>query len=427
MNGLRAFEMQHSFRKFVRYARVNGLGMAVKAAVQRIFEVPKPSGTVFLPGPPTTITTTPPVAHNKIDVLGYYNSFIGFPHGNAEQLQSAPKLMQWVIPSFGFGSGGHLNIFRFMNMLAARGHPQRLVILPPHNWSSVEVAKAAIAEWYFPLNAEVAFGVEGFVPAEITLATGWQTAYWVSKHRASKEKFYFVQDFEPLFHSISSEYFLAENTYKLGLKAITAGTWLAELLTKDYNMRCGAVSFSCDHKHYYPRERREQPNFNILFYSRHVSRRRLFELGMAALAKVCAVDSRVAVIFAGGDVGGFDFPYKHLNCGELTLAELPDLYSQCDLAVVLSGTNLSLLPLEVAACKCPVVMNDSPSARWLLPDDAAYYAPLDPDGMADVIVAAIQDNDARQRRAEAGYSIAQASSWEVQADKFLTIIEELKG
>jgi glycosyltransferase involved in cell wall biosynthesis len=305
--------------------------------------------------------------------------------------------------------------------------PQRLVILPPYDWPDVAAARDAIAKWYFPLNAEIAFGVEGFAPAEITLATGWQTAYWVAHHRASAEKFYFVQDFEPWFHSISSEYFLAENTYKLGLKAITAGSWLSETLSRDYGMRCGAVSFSCEHDFYYPRERREQPNLNILFYSRHVSRRRLFELGMAALAQVCAEEPRAAVIFAGGDVGGFEFPYKHLNAGELSLAELPDLYSQCDLALVLSGTNLSLLPLELAACKCPLVMNDSPSARWLLPDEAAYYAPLDPRGMAETILAAIRDEDGRRARAEAAHAIAAASSWEAQADRMLAILQELKG
>ncbi|AWX93896.1 hypothetical protein DPM13_15130 [Paracoccus mutanolyticus] len=55
----------------------------------------------------------------------------------------------------------------------------------------------AIAEWYFPLNASLSLGVEGFRPSAVTFATGWQTAYWVAKHRASAEKLYFVQDFEP--------------------------------------------------------------------------------------------------------------------------------------------------------------------------------------------------------------------------------------
>ena len=107
--------------------------------------------------------------------------------------------------------------------------------------------------------------------------------------------------------------------------------------------------------------------------------------------------------------------------------DLPDLYAQCDLALVLSGTNLSLLPLELAACKCPVVMNDSPSARWLLPDDAAWYAPLDPDGMAQTILAAIRDTAGRTARAEAAWQIARDSSWGAQADRLVDLLTELKG
>lgn len=409
--------MNNNLRKFWRYTRAKGLRAAVGTSIRRMIDGPKPVESVFLPAP----------ANNKTDIIGYYNSFLGHPHGNPADLAKVEtKTLQWVIPSFGFGSGGHLNIFRLINMLSARGYKQRLVILPPYDWVNAEAARVAIEAWYFPLDAEIALGVSGFVASEFTFATGWQTAYWVAHHRASSEKIYFVQDFEPSFHAISSEYFLAENTYKLGLKAITAGRWLSDKLSQDYGMRCGSISFSCEHDHYFPQERRVQPNFNILFYSRHVSRRRLFELGITALAKVCEKTPNAAVIFAGGDVAGFDFPYNHLNAGELSLAELPDLYSQCDLALVLSGTNLSLLPLELAACRCPVVMNDSPSARWLLPDEAAYYAPLNPDGMADIILAAIRDDAGRHARAEAAYQVAKASSWEEQADRFVTLLSELK-
>lgn len=410
--------MNNSLRKFARYARAHGVKSALRTALRRMIDGRIAADSVF----PTAADS------GKIDVMAYYAAFLGQPHGNAADVGQAPaNTMQWVIPNFGFGSGGHLNIFRFMNMLADRGYPQRLVILPPYDWPDVAAARAALEKWYAPLNAEIALGVAGFAPSAMTFATGWQTAYWVAQHQASAEKFYFVQDFEPHFHAVSTEYFLAENTYRLGLKGITAGTWLSEKLSADYGMRCGAVSFSCEHDHYYPRDRQPHKAFNILFYSRHVSRRRLFELGLAALARVCAQAPEVTVIFAGGDISGFHVPFSHVNKGELSLAELPDLYSQCDLALVLSGTNLSLLPLELAACKCPVVMNDSPSARWLLPDDAAFYAPLDPQGMADTILAAIRDEAGRKARAVAAFQIAQASSWEAQADRLVALLTELKG
>lgn len=410
--------MHNNLRKFIRHAKAKGVRATLRATMHRVFGGPRRTETVFVPE----------AGGQKIDVASCYQTFLGQPHGSAADLAGvAAGTLQWVIPNFGFGSGGHLNIFRFINLLADRGYQQRLVILPPYDWDDAAAARRAMEAWYMPLRAEIALGVAGFVASEVTLATGWQTAYWVAQHQASREKFYFVQDFEPFFHSISAEYFLAENTYKLGLKAITAGSWLADKLSQDYGMRCGAVSFSCEHAHYFPRPRQPSPRFNILFYSRHVSRRRLFELGLAALARVCEQAPEVTVIFAGGDVSGYDIGFEHSNKGELSLAELPDLYAQCDLALVLSGTNLSLLPLELAACKCPVVMNDSPSARWLLPDEAAYYAPLDPAGMAATILAAMRDEAGRKARSEAAYQIAQASSWEAQADQFVEILNRLKG
>lgn len=407
------------FTKFSRHARTHGVGSAIRASIRYVARGPMQDPQAQLPYPVSQKS-------KGIDAIGFCNSFLGHPHGDIADLATAKaKTMQWVIPNFGFGSGGHLNIFRFINMMAASGYKQRLVILPPYNWSSPEDARASLEQWYMPLDAEIALGVEGFAPSHITLATGWQTAYWVAKHQASQQKFYFIQDFEPSFYSVSTEYYLAENTYRLGLKGITAGTWLSEKLSREYGMTCGAVSFGVELDRYKPTIRREHPHFNIFFYSRHVTRRRLFELGLAALSRVTQMHPNVAVIFAGGDVSGYDIPFPHLNAGELRLDELPDLYTQSDLALVLSGTNLSLLPLELAACKCPMVMNDTPSARWLMPEDACYYAPTDPDGMAATISRAITDDADRNRRMMKAHKISSSATWAKQGKQFLKLVKEM--
>ena len=419
-----------AWKKVDRYRRAHGAPATVRAVMRKITTgsatgIPAPQGVTphSAGGSPQPQGLT-----QKLDVIGFYKDILGYDHGTKAELKSAnpgAKTLQWVVPNFGFGSGGHLNIFRFINHLSDLGYEQRLVILPPYDWKSAQKAKDTIAEWYHPLKAEVALGVDGFKPAHATIATGWQTAYWVAKYQATRDRFYFIQDFEPAFYANSSEYHLAENTYRLGLKGITAGTWLSEMLNRDYGMKTGAVSFGCDTDFYQPGPRRKDDNFNILFYSRHVTKRRLFELGLCALDTLCKKHPEVAVVFAGGDVSGFRIPFHHLNAGEMTLAELPELYRQCDLALVLSGTNLSLLPLELAACRCPVVLNDSPSARWLMPENAAYYAPLDPELMAQTLSDAVTDTKGRLARTDAAFELAQQSAWSTQARRMIDYLEEL--
>lgn len=391
--------------KLRRYNTQYGLRNTVRRIMGQLLNRSEASSTSFL---------------GKDDIIASYAQYLGYPHGDAVNLANAENSsFQWVIPNFSSGSGGHLNIFRFIRMLETRGFKQHIVIVGHHNWSSREAAKKAIEKWYFPVNATLGFGYQDFQPSEFTIATGWQTAYWVHHYKATKDKYYFVQDFEPYFHPVSTEYVIAENTYRLGLKGITAGNWLSKKLTTHYGMECFDLSFSFDKYHYLPTPKRENPNFNILFYSRHVTPRRLFGIGLLALEKLCEKYDDIAVIFAGGDVSGFKIPFHHLNAGELSLDELPDLYSQCDLSLVLSGTNLSLLPLELAACKCPTVMNNSPSARWLLPDNAAFYADMEPSALRRVLEKAYLNEKLRNETAMRAYNFAQTTSWEAQVDKLL--------
>jgi glycosyltransferase involved in cell wall biosynthesis len=401
--------MMHRLQSARRYARAHGARATLRAGLRKLW-----AGQL------------PP---KKRDIIGHYNQILGFPHGREADLarQNPPgNTLQWVIPSFGFGSGGHLNIFRFINNLDALGFDQRVVILPPYGFRSAAHAAGVVAEWYMPLAAKIELGIAGFAPSDITIATGWQTAYWTAHYRATRARFYFVQDFEPAFYANSSEYVLAENTYRLGLRGITAGDWLKQKLADEYGMRTGAVSFGCDTDFYKPAPRDDNPAFRIFFYARHVTQRRLFELGLLALSDVCQRHPNVEVIFAGGDVSGIEIPFKHLNAGELPLNQLPGLYAQCDLGLVLSGTNLSLVPLELAACKCPVVMNDAPSVRWLLPPDAAFYAPPTPQDIADALSRAIVDPKARQSVADRAYDFACGTSWVREAQEMKGLFERLR-
>lgn len=61
----------------------------------------------------------------------------------------------------------------------------------------------------------------------------------------------------------------------------------------------------------------------------------------------------------------YKIDFKHINAGVLDIDKLGDLYSECDVALILSYTNLSLLPLELLASGCPVVINEGENNSWI--------------------------------------------------------------
>jgi glycosyltransferase involved in cell wall biosynthesis len=376
--------------------------------------------------------TIPAAVQGKRDVIGHYGFLLGEEQGLGLKLtnENVPQgSMTWVIPDFTASSGGHINIVRMMQLLKTRGFAdQHVVIMEPHRWANPAEAQAAFNAAFGDAGITVSLGVRSIEPTRFLVATGWQTAYWVAKYRDAIHKLYFVQDFEPSFYAQGSEYAFAEDTYKLGLIGITAGTWLAGKLAADYGMRTFPISFGCDTELYKPTEKRPNPNRHLFFYARPVTPRRCFELGLLALDRICRDMPDVAVIFAGWDVSEYVIPFHHLNAGTVPVEQLPDLYTQCDVALVLSATNLSLLPLEMAACGCPMVINDSPNASWLLARDEALYCEMTVDGIADAVKRLLEDSEMRTKLSKAGMRRAGSATWEAEADKmagFITTLDEI--
>jgi glycosyltransferase involved in cell wall biosynthesis len=121
---------------------------------------------------------------------------------------------------------------------------------------------------------------------------------------------------------------------------------------------------------------------------------------------------------AGWDTAGYDIPFPHLACGTLSLDDLPDLYSQCDVALVLSLTNLSLLPLELMACGCAVVSNRGPNVQWLLHDDVAVLADATPEALTDAVCELLRDDARRAALSARAEALARSQTWDEVARQF---------
>ncbi|WHY19021.1 glycosyltransferase family 4 protein [Paenibacillus sp. G2S3] len=367
----------------------------------------------------------------KNDIIAHY-SFIESSEMDCE-IESfnlnfnGTMTINWIIPEMGIGSGGHINIFRFINQLERRGHINRVYVMNGNRFNSNESLRSfLIAHYNLSPESSTLFynSVNDMDYSHITIATSWHTAYEVKKFRKTYEKFYFVQDFEPVFYSVGTEFILAENTYKFGFKGITAGNWLSEKLESEYNMRCQSVGFSYDKDLYIPTTKRQPELKQVLFYARPVTPRRLFEMGLLILNELHKIRPETGIIFAGWDVSNYEIPFPHLNAGSVSINELPDLYSQCDLGLVLSGTNLSLLPLEMMACNCLVVSNKGPNVEWLLNEGNSSLVDIDYKAIAIEMARLLDDDAERQEKIKKAYDFAINTSWDKEADKFELFLKE---
>jgi hypothetical protein len=366
----------------------------------------------------------------KADPLSFYD-FVNNPAVplSLDLNSVSSNTINWVIPPYGKGSGGHLNIFRFITNLESLGFNCRIVIVGSPQPVSAEQAKKEIEDWFFPLKAEIFLGMDNAQAACYTIATEWRTAYWVRSFSATKHRCYFVQDFEPWFFAMGSEYVFAEQTYSFGFYGITAGTWLKEKLALEYGMQTAAVGFSYDRHLYQKLPRRNEPIViqRVFFYARPPTQRRAFELGLLVLNEVTKRMPQVEVVFAGWDVSGYVIPFKHLNAGLLSLEELPDLYSQCDVALVLSLSNLSLLPLELMACGTPVVSNKAPWTEWLLNEDNARLSATTVTDLTDAVCHILNNPDEAARLRRGGFTTVAQTDWYKEACVMANILRQLNG
>ncbi len=367
----------------------------------------------------------------KIDVLGFYDYIIDttcIDFNEKEYIENKDKaiFINWVIPEMGIGSGGHINIFRFINHLQNMGIKNRIYIHRGNSWNTNESLREFLEENYEIHNKEIEVftDVKYMTFAQATIATSWNTAYHVRNFNNTISKFYFVQDFEPYFFAVGSEYIFAENTYKFGFRGLTAGDWLKEKLNKEYGMETTSFSFSYDRDIYFSKEKRDNKK-RLFFYARPVTARRSFELGLLALNEIAKRIPDVEVVFAGWDVSNYEIPFNHLNAGSVKLDELSDLYAQCDMCLVLSNTNLSLLPLEVMASNSVAVCTKGQNSEWLVSEENSVLVDFEPNTIADTIVYYFNNPDKLQEIRNKGIDFANNTSWELEAKKVYDAI--LKG
>ncbi|WP_448809348.1 rhamnosyltransferase WsaF family glycosyltransferase [Agromyces bauzanensis] len=332
----------------------------------------------------------------------------------------------WVMSPPSPNSGGHQNLFRFIAAAEAAGHRCRVyfytssgVVVDSDDMRRMLMASGG----YPPFKASLAMydparGVDDDVQA--IFATGWETAYPVFRDSSAARRFYFVQDFEPAFYPVGSESLLAENTYRFGFHGITAGGWLARKLADEYGMTTDHFDFAVDRSTYHMTS--EKRRREVFFYARPMTPRRGFELGVMALSVFAERHPDVRINLAGGAVDLSSLPFRAVDHAEVNVDRLNRLYNRCAVALVLSATNMSLLPLELASAGVIPIVNDGPNNRLVSDNPFIEYVPPVPRLLGERLITAFERPDAVAHARAMSDSLAGAD-WAASGRQFVDAFE----
>lgn len=316
-----------------------------------------------------------------------------------------PLVVNWVTTPPAAGSGGHKTMFRLIEHLERSGHLCRAYLYDVYGGDAAYYG-ARVRQIFPGFRGEVKDVADGMADAHAVVATSWQTAYPAYSDRCRGKRFYLVQDFEPWFYPVGGCSALADNTYRMGFHAISAGRFLAARLTAEYGMAADAFDFGCDTERYHLLEGTVVRD-GIVFYAKPSAPRRAFELGLMALQLFAARHPDLTIHLYGERIGGL--PSRFINHGVLSPDELNRIYNRCFAGLCLSMTNVSLVPHEMLSSGCIPVVNEAEHNRIVLDNPFVRYAPPTPHALALALDEVVATRDFAAFAASASASVSSAS------------------
>jgi O-antigen biosynthesis protein len=341
--------------------------------------------------------------------------------------------IHWVIPDFIRGAGGHMTIFRFVEFLERFGHRQTIWIQNPGD--SAAEAKARIQGWYRPIKENV---FVNFLPddtrqmaGDVIIATDCWTVYPMISAANFKERFYFIQDYEPYFHPAGENYLVAEQTYRMRLCGLCAGDWLKQKM-QAFDMWVRKWDLAVDRDFYFPEAKRQLDyssvqEARVAFYARAYTPRRAKRLGVAAFEELRRRGLNFRIVMFGEEPENNAHSFNCEERGILPPEKLAELYRECHIGVVFSTTNYSLIPLEMMACDLPVVEIDAESTRAVFKNGEVSFVAPDPSNIADAIEQLLSDAELRARQVQKARDFVKPLSWEKSARSVETAILDRLG
>lgn len=338
---------------------------------------------------------------------------------NSLKIKNRTNVISWVIspPSHG---GGHQNMFRFIEYLDRSGFTNNIYLYSATDKMTTKEAAKNVSKYTNLKNVNFYYYKKNSMAgSDAIFATGWETCYPVFNEVTNAKKLYFIQDFEPYFYPVGTEYVLAENTYRFGFFGVTAGKWLSDKLRSEYGMDCEYYDLGADKEIYNYQNGEDRKE--VFFYARPSTERRAFDLGIMTLEIFHRDNPEYKINLAGWDVSGHAIPFPYVNHKTLNLNQLNELYNKCSIGLVISLTNMSLLPLELLSAGVIPIVNEGLNNTAVSSNKYIKYAPASPQSLARAMSEVLKKKDLISYSREASESIPE-KSWEVSKKKFLKII-----
>lgn len=354
---------------------------------------------------------------------------------NSGQLEIST--LNWFLPDLDSPFyGGIYTILRFADYFRERhGVRSRFIVLgvgpEPYIQSGIRAAFPRLADSEIIVGDFIKGGkaLNSVPECDAAIATLWTTAYAVSKFERTKRKFYFIQDFEPMFYPAGTMYALAEQSYRLGLYGLCNTLPLKDAYESQYGGKASAFTPCVDTSLFHPSKGSRDGPFTVFLYGRPGHLRNCFELAVTALGRLKNdMKDNVRIVTAGSwaideSLGG-DFIN---SLGLLDYRDTPTLYRSCDVGLVLTvSKHPSYLPLELMASGCLVVQNENPSASWLLRDrETCLLATPTADSLYRVLKRGLIDEQLRREIVSRALSNINHnhSNWQPEMEKVFSFME----
>jgi len=338
------------------------------------------------------------------------------------------KTATWFVPYFDHLSfGGIYTIFRFIDHFAQKGVKNHIVI---YDNPAVDAdAMRADIEKAFPNLADATLtiydprkdSIQDLPETDIAVCTFWVSAYFLLRFNQTKRKYYFIQDYEPLFYEGGSISALAESTYRFGFEGIVNTPGLLRAVNQRHGLQGVSFTPAVDPRYYNPQEQKNNTKIRIFFYARPNNPRNAFNLGVMIIKILLSkYKDQIEIVTAGSawKEKNFDLKGNVINLGLLkSLQEVGDLYRSCDIGFVyMLSKHPSYQPFEFMASGVATVTNNNEDNLWFLKDGTnCLVAEPSPAAMAEKIGWLIEDQKLRKKIQQGGYDTV-STDWQPQLE-----------